>query len=287
MNINQISPRDNNFTKVLDEIAKPPKSLYFTGKLPTDRIPTIAIVGTRKPTAYGREVTERFAYELAQKGVVVISGLALGVDAIAHKAALDAGGTTLAVLANPLPDIRPMTNRSIGERILSSGGAIIAEHDTDKAYLFGKWSFLERNRLVSGLADAILITEAGSQSGTMSTAARALEQGKDVFVIPGNITSPMSLGCNILLKQGALPVTCPEDILEVIAPHLMKGQSALPLGQNELETNIIQLIQAGVRDGDAIQSQLGITATDLSVALTMLEINGIIRSLGANQWSIR
>lgn len=158
------------------------------GNLPEHRRPSIAIIGTRKPTAYGRQVTEMFASQLASKGVIIVSGLALGVDAIAHQATLDSGGTTIAVLANALPDIRPMTNRYLGEQIVARGGAIISEMDETKP--LGKWSFLERNRLVAGIADAILITEASSRSGTLNTAARALEQGKDVFVVPGNITSP-------------------------------------------------------------------------------------------------
>lgn len=285
MKINCISPQDNQFTNLLSDIAKPPKSLYFIGKLPEKHLPTVAIVGTRKPTKYGTEVTLRLASELARRGVVVVSGLALGVDTLAHKATIDAGGLTLAVLANALPRIQPTTNRALAEQILDSGGAIICEHENDDK--FGSWSFLERNRIVAGLADAIIITEAASRSGTLNTAAHALEQGKEVLVVPGNITSPMSTGCNQLLKQGARIVTCAEDILEVIAPDLLHPQSSLALGNTPLETHVIQLLQAGVRDGDEIQATIGCSATDLSVALTMLEVSGIIRALGANQWTVR
>lgn len=285
MKINKISPQDSVYTKVLTHIAKPPKSLYFIGKLPKDRKPTVAIVGTRKPTKYGQEVTTRLAHDLASRGVVIVSGLALGVDALAHKATLDASGTTLAVLANALPGIRPSTNRDLADSIIRSDGALICEHENDDK--FGSWSFLERNRIVAGLADAIIITEAASRSGTLNTAAHALEQGKEVFVVPGNITSPMSIGCNQLLKQGARIVTCAEDVLEVIAPDLLQPQSTLALGSTPLETEVIKLLQAGVRDGDEIQSTIGCSATDLSVALTMLEINGAIRALGANQWALR
>lgn len=285
MKINRISPQDNQFTNLLSDIAKPPKSLYFIGKLPEKHLPTVAIVGTRKPTKYGTEVTLRLASELARRGVVVVSGLALGVDTLAHKATIDAGGLTLAVLANALPRIQPTTNRALAEQILDSGGAIICEHENDDK--FGSWSFLERNRIVAGLADAIIITEAASRSGTLNTAAHALEQGKEVLVVPGNITSPMSTGCNQLLKQGARIVTCAEDILEVIAPDLLHPQSSLALGSTPLETHVIQLLQAGIRDGDEIQATIGCSATDLSVALTMLEVNGIIRALGANQWTVR
>lgn len=285
MKINYIVPNKHKYLQILEHIDKPVERLYYLGTLPETRRPTLAIVGSRKPTRYGTEVTERFAFELASKGVVIVSGLALGVDAIAHRAALDAHGTTLAVLANALPEISPHTNRELGERIVREGGAILSETGEDEP--LGKWSFLYRNRIVSGLSDAILITEAGARSGTLNTAAHALAQGKEVFVIPGNITSPLSAGCNNLLKQGAIPVTSPDDILEIIAPDLLSPQASLALGSNSLETEIIQLLQGGIRDGDDIQSQLKIDASELAGALTMLELTGTIRSLGANQWTLR
>lgn len=285
MKINNISPLGNSYLKIVSTIAKPPKCLYYIGTLPEHRRPTVAIIGTRKPTAYGRQVTERFASELASKGVVIVSGLALGVDALAHQATLDAGGTTIAILANALPEIRPMTNRAIGERILASGGAILSESDGEKP--LGKWSFLERNRLVAGIADAILITEASARSGTLNTAAHALEQGKDVFVVPGNITSPSSAGCNLLLKQGAIPVTELNDILERIAPSLATAQTQLALGATDAEVAILTQLSLGLRDGDEIQRLTGLDPSEMNMTLTMLEINGAIKSLGANQWTLR
>ena len=285
MKINHISPQDNSYTSLLNSIAKPPKSLYFIGKLPDRRRPTVAIVGTRKPTRYGKEVTERLAYDLASRGIVVVSGLALGVDGLALRAALEAKGTTLAVLGNGLPDIYPSSHRQLADDIVAAGGAILTEYPEGMPSL--SHQFLERNRIVSGLADAIIITEAASRSGTLNTAAHALEQGKEVFVVPGNITSPMSSGCNQLLKQGATPVTCVEDVLEVIAPELLDAQHKLALGNTELETEVLQLLHAGTRDGDELQKQLKCSASDLSVALTMLEIHGAIRPLGANQWALR
>lgn len=262
-----------------------PKKLYYIGTLPEQRMPTIAIVGTRKPTPYGKEVTAKIAGDLARYGVVIISGMALGVDAIAHRAAIDSGGTTLAVQGNGLAQLYPSSNRQLGEDIVASGGAIISEYEpTVPARGF---QFLERNRIVSGLADAVLITEAAARSGTLNTAKHALEQGKQIFVVPGNITSPLSAGCNNLLKQGATPVTCTEDILEIIAPHLLQPQTQLALGDNPLQAKIITILQSGVRDGDEIQrlseSDAGVFATEL----TMMEINGIIRGLGANQWTLR
>lgn len=285
MKINCISPQDNNYTSLLSNIVKPPKSLYYIGTLPKERLPTVAIVGSRKPTKYGNEVTERFARELAQRGVVIISGLAIGVDGIAHTAALESKGLTLAVLGNGLPNIYPSTHTELAKRIVDQGGAIVTEYEEGRPVM--SHQFLERNRIVSGLADAILITEAAARSGTLNTAAHALEQGKEVFVVPGNITSPMSVGCNQLLKQGARVATSVDDILEVIAPNLLSTQQSLALGNTPLETSVLEQLKSGVRDGDEIQSILGCTATDLSVALTMLELAGTIRALGGNQWTIR
>ena len=285
MKINTVTPDEYEYLKILNSIAKKPKTLYYAGSLPASRIPTVAIVGTRRPSSYGTEVTHRLSYDLASRGVVIASGLALGVDGIAHHAALEANGTTIAILGNPLPDIAPRTNRAIGESIINNGGALISEYE--QASRVYPSNFLERNRLVSGISDAIIITEATTRSGTLNTAARALEQGKDVFVVPGNITSPLSAGCNALLKQGALVVTDYQDVLNVIAPNLQTEQQLLPLGQNELETKIIQLLSAGMRDGEAVQSECAVDTADFNTALTMLEIAGSIRSLGGNQWTIR
>lgn len=283
--INRISPQNNNFTQIITTIALVPKKLYYLGELPATRRPTVAIVGTRKPTRYGQEVTQRLTYDLAKRGVVIVSGMALGVDAIAHRAALDAGGTTIAVQANGLSKLYPATNRQIGEDIIKHGGAIVSEYEPDVSAR--DFQFLERNRIVSGLSDAVLITEAAARSGTLNTAAHALEQGRDVFVIPGNITSPLSAGCNALLKQGAIPVTCAEDILEVIAPQLLQAQTALALGDNPLQSKIITLLNEGIRDGDELQLRSDADARDFNTELTMMELNGVIRALGGNQWTLK
>ena len=285
MKINNIVPEKHKYLQVLVNIPKPPEILHYIGTLPSERRPSVAIVGTRKPTAYGKEVTTRLAYDLASRGVVIVSGLAMGVDGLAHTAAIDASGTTIAVLGNGLPNIYPTSHAQLAKRICDQGGAILSEYDRDMPAL--SHQFLERNRIVSGLADAIIITEAAARSGTLNTAGHALEQGKEVVVVPGNLTSPMSEGCNQLLKQGAHLVTCAEDILEIIAPDTLEPQSSLALGDNPLETAVLTHLQNGLRDGDDIQQAIGCSATDLSVALTMLELHGHIRALGANQWSLR
>lgn len=283
--INRISPQDNSYLQIIDTIAVKPSSLYYIGKLPESRVPTVAIVGTRKPSTYGKEVTTMLASDLARRGIIIISGMALGVDALAHRAAIDAGGTTIAVQANGLSRLYPATNRQLGEDIVRSGGTIISEYEPDVSAR--SFQFLARNRIVSGLSDAVLITEASARSGTLNTARHALEQGKEVFVVPGNITSPLSAGCNSLLRQGAIPVTKVEDIVEVIAPQLLENQATLALGDNATQAKIIELLRQGVRDGDELQSLSALDAGEFASELTMMEINGTVRSLGANQWTLR
>lgn len=285
MKINSISPQKHKYLQIIDTIAKVPKTLYFIGHLPDQRLPTVAIVGTRKPTAYGKEVTYQLAFDLARKGVVIISGLALGTDGIAHQAALDAGGTTIAILACGLDTMYPATHRSLAEQIIKKGGAIISEYEPDVAAR--DFQFLARNRIISGLSDAVVVTEAAARSGTLATVHHALDQGREVFAVPGNITSPLSVGCNALIKQGAQPVTDAQDILEIIAPDLLDVQQSLALGNTELETKIIQLLQSGIRDGDELLTESAVDASDFSQALTMMEINGIIRALGGNQWTLK
>ena len=289
MEINRIRPDEHNFTQRLASIANPPKSLCFMGTLPTSGAPVVAIVGSRKPSAYGREVTEQLAGDLATAGCIIVSGLALGIDGIAQKAALEAGGTVIGVIPNELPDISPQTNYRLAMNIIKNGGAILSEWKKGDGKIVNRWSFLERNRLVSGLADAVIITEAAERSGTLNTAAHALSQGRDVFAVPGNITSPLSAGCNALLKQGAYPVTEAKDILQIIAPEQLKkpDQNQLPLGSSPEETIIINLIASGIRSGDQLQQQSGLSASNFSTALTMLEINGVIKPLGANNWMLK
>lgn len=260
------------------------------GTLPENHPPVVAIVGSRKPTPYGTEVTQRLAYDLAKKGVVIVSGLALGVDALAHRATLEAGGVTIGIVVNALPDISPRTNVPLAKEIIATGGAILSEWQKGDKVAVAKWSFLLRNRLVSGIADAVIVTEAAARSGTLNTVGHALNQGREVFAVPGNITSPLSEGCNNILKQGAHPVTEARDVLEIIAPQLLSAskaaQTQLALGDTPAENTILQLLVAGVRDGEQLQQQSKLTPADFATALTMLEINGLIKPLGANRWTL-
>ena len=287
MKINRLSPDEHKFFQIITGIALKPKTLYFVGTLPTERLPdvkVVAIVGSRKPTSYGKEVTFNLAYKLAQKGVIIVSGLALGIDAIAHKAAIEAGGTTIAVLANGLDSIYPASHRQLAQKIIDSGGALISEYPPGTPAR--DFQFLARNRIVSGISDAVIVTEAASRSGTLATVAHALEQNREVFAVPGNITSPMSIGPNRLLQQGAHPVTTPDDVLHVIAPQLLESQTTLNLGSNPKEILIIDLLKSGIRDGDQLQQASKLGASDFSQTLTLLELQGLIRGLGGNQWTI-
>lgn len=285
MKINTISPEKNEYLQIVTSIAKSPELFHYAGTIPDKRQPSVAIVGTRKPTPYGKEVTYRLASDLASRGVVIVSGLALGIDAVAHSAALEAGGTTIAILGNGLPDIYPAFNASLARRIIEGGGALLSEyppHTKARPY-----HFLERNRLVAGLSDAVIITEAALRSGTLNTAAHAIEQGKDVFVVPGNITNPLSAGCNALIKQGAFLLTEANDVLDWVAPKARDDhQTQLPLGRTELETKIIGLIAQGIREGDELLERAACDPTDFATSLTMLELSGSIRALGANRWTL-
>ena len=284
MKIKAITPDESVFLQIIDTIALKPKTLYFVGSLPKERLSSVvAIVGTRKPTSYGKEVTFNLAYRLAQKGVVIVSGLALGIDAIAHRAAMEAGGTTIAILANGLDSIYPAAHRALAEQIVASGGALISEYPPGTPAR--DFQFLARNRIVSGLSDAVVVTEAAARSGTLATVAHALDQNREVFAVPGNITSPMSVGPNRMIIQGAHPALDPNDILQVIAPQLLLQQTTLNLGSNPVEVRLIELLQAGVRNGDQLQQQSGFDASEFSQAMTMLEIAGLIRPLGGNKWT--
>ncbi len=284
--IKSVKAEDSELTSVLNNIEDAPKILYMRGALPEGRPPCVAIIGSRQPSQYGREVTYRLAYDLAKSGVCVISGLALGVDAIAHQAALDANGVTLAVMAGGLHRTYPATNHALGEAIIKNGGALITEQPPGVEAR--RYDFLARNRIISGLADAVVVTEATERSGTLSTVGHALAQNKEVFAVPGPTTSLLSVGPNRLLQQGAHIALEAQDILNVISPDLKPVQLPLvPTASTALEAKIIEAIQLGVRDGDELLEKSGAAAGEFLQALTMMELGGTIRPLGANRWTLR
>lgn len=203
---------EKNYPKKLQNIYAPPVKLYVLGDEQILNKPSIAIVGCRQASDYGKKVAFRFAYELAKQGIVIVSGLARGIDTCGHLGAVKANGKTIAILGSGFGHIYPAENKELCKEIIQKGGAILTEYEPDSKP--EKMHFPARNRLISGLSDGVLVVEAKEKSGTLITVDHALDQGKDVFIIPGNITSSNSYGTNELIKQGAKLVTKIEDILE-------------------------------------------------------------------------
>lgn len=283
MDCKKLTLSSPSFPEMLRSIPSAPKQLYTTAANLPELLakPRVAIIGSRNVTPYGKEVTLRLSEELARQGVVIVSGLALGVDSLAHQAALDAGGTTIAVLPGPIEKIYPASHFHLAMQIVKQGGALISEYPAGTPIF--KQNFIARNRLIAGLADAVLITEAAEKSGSLHTARFALEQGRDVLAVPGNITSPNSVGANNLIKAGAFPVTGPDDVLRIIGiepaePREVKGRTAE-------EDLLLGLLQDGITDGEELLARSGLAVPVFNQTLTMLEISGKIRSLGANRWS--
>lgn len=287
MKVKKLTITDTAYPSLLRKLPSPPEQLYTLGAAPNDILerPRVAIVGSRGVSAYGQQVTATLAGELAARGIVVISGLALGVDGIAHQAALQTGGTTVAVLPCGLDQVYPATHTQLAKRILEQGGALYSEYDPGMPGL--KQNFIARNRIVSGLADALLITEATEKSGTMHTARFALEQGKDVLAVPGNITSPNSVGTNNLIKTGATPVTSVEDILFVLGAKHLPAEPVKRRGDNAEEQIVLDLLYQGMHDGHELLVGSRLPADLFTQTLTMLEISGKIRALGNNHWGLK
>lgn len=283
--VNSLKLNSPQYPEILKQIPDPPKQLYVMGDLQGLLArPRLCVVGSRRVSVYGRQVTGRLVREAAAQGIVIVSGLAFGVDAIAHQATLEAGGHTIAVLPCGLDKVYPVSHSALAQRILESGGALVSEYPEGTTPRL--WSFTARNRIVSGLSDAVLITEAAAKSGTMHTANFALEQGKTVMAVPGNITSALSEGTNNLIKSGAAPVTSVADIsvaLGVEAGH----QTELPLGANEQESALLELLASGVTDSSELLRRSELPPAIFNTTLTMLEISGRIRPLGAGHWTIR
>ena len=290
MKINQIRPLESEFTEVLESIALKPKMLYFIGNLPENMVKRVGIVGARKCTPYGEKVAYEAAYQLAKAGVVIVSGLAYGVDSVASRAALDAGGKTVAVLGTPIDRIYPREHLRLAEEIVAKGGAIISEYEPG-SNLDYKVSFLCRNRLIAGLSDMVLIAEAAEKSGTLNTAAHTLDQGKELFVVPGDIDRITSVGCNRLIAQGAHPYLGPEDIMEVLFPEGSPGRKRrkrrTAFKGSKIEKELVAEITSGNLDGEKIIQKLGISAAEFSREITMLEVKGVVRPLGMNNWTMR
>lgn len=244
----------------------------------------VAIVGSRRPSAYGRAITHKIATELANYGVLIISGLALGVDSVAHAAAVQANKPTLAVLPGSITNIYPRGHSLLARQILNSGGTLISEYDT--ADQIHKSNFIARNRLIAALSEIVIITEAAEKSGSLHTAQFALDQGIDVMAVPGEITSTLSMGTNNLIKNGAGVITGTKDILEALGISKSKEQTVLfDNALSEAEKVVFDLITKGVKDGNELLIKSKLRPEQFQQSLTVLEINGFITSFGNNTWA--
>lgn len=262
----------------------PPSFLYVRGRLPTEkpRPKTAAIVGARRCTKYGENIAYNFAYQLAKHGVVIVSGLAYGIDSCAHRGCLDAGGTTIAVLGTPIDQIYPRSNQGLGERILERG-AIVSEYPPGEVVY--RESFLYRNRIVAGLADIVVIIEASERSGTKYTAERGMEQGKSVYAVPGDISRPMSAGCHELIKNNCLVCTSIDDLL--IGLHLKAAKTDWRGDNLEKYRNcspeqlkVIACLRASIDVPEDMARYLNMNLAVINHALTFLEINQLVQRDG-------
>jgi len=250
--------------------------------LPEDQI-SVAIVGTRKVTSYGRQVTEELSEFLASSGVTVISGLARGVDAIAHGSTLKAGGRTLAVLGCGVDRIYPPENRALAEQIMNRG-AVISDYPVGTAPESS--NFPPRNRIISGLSLAVIVIEAGDTSGALITAEFAAEQGREVFAVPGNILAPQSRGTNKLIQNGAFPLLTPQDLLQALNLTRIGEQKAARkiLPANEVEAQVLNALGNEPLHVDELRIQTGIPVEKISAALVMMELKGMVRQVGGMQY---
>ncbi|MGB7877002.1 MAG: DNA-processing protein DprA [Anaerolineales bacterium] len=274
---------DEAYPQRLKEIEQPPPVLYLRGELSTEDDWAVAIVGSRKVTPYGRQVTEQIASFLAANGITVVSGLARGVDAIAHKAALNAGGRTFAVLGSGVDRIYPPENRALAEQIFEQG-AVLSDYAPGTPPEAS--NFPPRNRIISGLSMAVVVVEAGETSGALITADFAAEQGREIFAVPGNILAPQSKGTNKLIQKGALPLLSANDIMQTlnltrVGQH-KAARKALPA--DEVEAKLLNAMSDEPQHVDEIRNQTGLPVEKVSATLVMMELKGMVRQVGNMQY---
>ncbi len=273
----------------LKQIPYPPPALFYKGTLPEEGRPCAAIIGARKDTRYGRQQAYRIARDLAAAGVVIVSGLARGIDTAAHQGALDANGITAAVLGNGIKTVYPSENRDLCRRIVSSGGCVISEYAPDAAPL--GYHFPIRNRIISGMSDAVILIEAQKKSGTAGTVGHALEQGREIFALPGNVDSPGSELPLILLREGAQMCTCGEDVLEAMGWNGKNRQISFfdekgrrPQRPDIGTDPVLEAIYREDQTFEELMEKTGMDASALSAQLTVLEIEGKIQRLGGRAY---
>ncbi len=269
---------DADYPDKLMNIDQPPPVIYIRGSIkPEDRW-AVAIVGTRRVTSYGRQVTEQVSTYLARNGLTVVSGLARGVDGVAHQTTLANNGRTIAVLGSGIDQIYPPEHRQLAEKIIENG-AVISDYHPGTPPEDG--NFPPRNRIISGLSLATVVVEAGETSGALITATFAAEQGREVFAVPGPIYAPQSKGTNRLIREGAKPLLDPVDIMESL--NLRKvdhyKQTTLLLPGDELETKLMEILNLEPVYIDEIQSKAGFPVEKVSAALTMMELKGMVKQV--------
>ena len=291
---------DAQYPPLLRQIAHPPHLLYVYGETDlTDRFP-VAVVGTRRASAYGLTHTREIAAELAQTGVCVVSGLALGIDAAAHTGALDGGGRTVAVLGSALDKPYPQENEPLMRRILESGGSVVSEYAPGTPP--SRYSFLQRNRIIAGMSLGTLVTEGPRRSGALNTATRTLESGREVFALPGNVDSPGAQLPNMLISEGARLVTGAADILSALviepkdAPKAAQAAVApmeapaekkphIPGGLDETQRAICAALLAGEADFDALCAVSGLESDELGALLIEMEMDGLVTPLAGTRYA--
>lgn len=279
-NIEYVTRADPVFpTALAQSEVNPPVVLYYKGDLGILREPCIAVVGTRRASQYGKYVTEKIVSELAEK-FTIVSGLATGIDGFAHAAALNAGGKTAAVLGSGLFNVTPVSNLKLFDDICSKG-IVLSEYPPDTHA--SEYTFPQRNRIISGLCRGVIVVEAANKSGSLITADCALEQGRDVFAVPGDIDKPRSFGTNKLIVQGATVVTCAQDIFDYYDISRVKRKSRSRTDELDLvERRILDILNDGEKSFDALAETSGLSVSELNTALSTLMIFGLIRERSKN-----
>lgn len=269
---------ENEIPPELLEIAEPPKKIFVRGNIPDDSFIRLAVVGSRKYTPYGKEACRKLILGLRGYNICIVSGLALGIDSIAHEAALEAGLPTIAIPGSGLEQkvLYPHSHAGLAKRILEKGGCLLSEYEENQEA--APWTFPQRNRIMAGISKATLVVEAEKKSGTMITARLATEYNRDVLAVPGSIFSRTSEGTHLLIRLGATPISTSEDILEALGIIQEKkvDQEKLFEDCDEEEIIILKLLDAP-KTREEICEALDISAQKLNSSLTMLEIKGLIK----------
>lgn len=270
-----IQLNSSEFPSLLSEISDPPQTLYMRGATPNPSSKLLCIVGSRRHSPYGKDVCESLIQGLYGHNIIIVSGLALGIDAIAHRAALKAGLKTIAVPGSGLDDsiLYPRTNRLLAKDILSAGGTLLSEFEP--MFKATPYSFPQRNRIMAGMSHATLVIEAGERSGTLITARLAMEYNRDVLTIPSSIFSRLSYGPHMLIKNGATPITSSNDILEVFGIEGEKLQKEISKNLGENEKKVLQILLHPM-SRDELLNILGLPIRDANILLSSMELKGLI-----------